>query len=420
MPSSYISDYIESQLLKGIQKEQIIDSLLENKWKKEDIEIAFLELDKKLEKANNIEEKASDTSYIKPSLESRVDNEQKNNIKKRYEASHKTMSGPLNIIADAFYLYKERFTILIIVSLIIQIILGVTGYFFETSFYKSFLLDQKENQTYISMVSNGLIALIYLWLSGVVIASIAKNTHDEEVGIIESFIIGKAKLFSLLWLTLLFIFINISISAIIVSALIVTSFFFAKWANIFYVISVTLEICLIIISVIWYILSVLILFDENKLGIGALIKAREAARGRWIGIIYRFIFSSIFFIAIFVVLFCIVIFIPEDIDVEIKEMNLGTIIIRTVMVFFVPLIASYFFFLYQNLTETKSEVNLEGSTKYIKYLAMFCSFGVIIIISTIILTNSSGAINNNLSINFNKTKEQIFYRIINNYKFFSG
>jgi len=42
MSNLYISDYIESQLLKSVEREQIISSLLENKWGKEDIDIAFL------------------------------------------------------------------------------------------------------------------------------------------------------------------------------------------------------------------------------------------------------------------------------------------------------------------------------------------------------------------------------------------
>ena len=422
MSNLYISDYIESQLLKSVEREQIISSLLENKWGKEDIDIAFLELDKKLEEAEKKEElllKNKDNT-IKPSLESKINYRQKNNFAKVKKDTSQTISRPLNIIADAFSFYKEKFLTLITVSLITQIILGVIEYCFESSFYKNFLLTWKADEMYISIASYICLALIYLWIGGVIIASIVENNRNEEVGVIESFMVGKTKLSSLLWLTFLFIFINISISAIIGSTLIVTTFFFSSWANIIYTISVLLEVLLFIISIIWYILANLSLFDENKLGIDALIKAREYTYGRWVGVIYRFIFSAIFPIAIFLILFCIAILIPNDIDTQIKEMNLGMIIIRAVIIFFIPLIGVYFFFLYQNLKDTQNEDSSKSSIKYIKYLASTCSLGVIIIIGTIIWINTSGKMSDNLVSSFKKNEGRIIYRIISNYKILSN
>jgi len=172
---------------------------------------------------------------IKPSLESKINYRQKNNFAKVKKDTSQTISRPLNIIADAFSFYKEKFLTLITVSLITQIILGVIEYCFESSFYKNFLLTWKADEMYISIAGYICLALIYLWIGGVIIASIVENNRNEEVGVIESFMVGKTKLPSLLWLTFLFIFINISISAIIGSTLIVTTFFFSSWANIIWV-----------------------------------------------------------------------------------------------------------------------------------------------------------------------------------------
>ena len=418
--TSYVVDYIESQLLKGVEKEQIIKSLLENKWKKEDIDIAFLELDKKLSNDEKINKKdispeviaSPYVSNIKPSLESKFSyqpGEKLHQIKK--EDSPQNMPRVLSIASDAFSLYKENFLTLVTISLISQIILGLIGYCLETSFYKNLLENGQIDKTYIIIATSIFLALIYLWINGATISSIIERSGDnQEIGITGFFLIAKSRLPSLLWISFLFIFINISISAIIASALIVLILFSEEWINLVYIISLLSIIFLATLSVIWYILAAFFLFDRNELGINALIKAREYIKGRWWAVVYRFIFSGLFFIAIFLLLFFIALLIPDNAQIKLSQINLGSNIIRIVMVFFAPLIWSYLFFIYQNLKDSKNEDIEESSDQYVNYLIFICSLGAIIIITSIIWIIISGGFS---SAGFELIKGQVVKRIMN-------
>jgi hypothetical protein len=135
-------------------------------------------------------------------------------------------------------LYKEKFLIFITISLVAQILLGLTKYCFETSFYKNLLGDE---QIYITIASFIFVALIHLWINGAIVSSIIESSRDsQEVGIMGFFLIAKSRLPSLLWISFLFIFINISLSAIIGSVLIVIILFSEEWINPIYIIFLAL------------------------------------------------------------------------------------------------------------------------------------------------------------------------------------
>jgi competence protein ComGC len=303
MINQQLIDYIRQQIQRGIDKEQIKNSLIASGWQLQDIEEAF-------------------------SIVLNSDNKSQSFLMPNQKISY--LPGVLEILGQAWSIYKQRIGVFLGVTLIpILVILTASVILVGGGFLSMNLLSSK-------FAASGLILVILLIVLLFILASViqtwgqialiyAIKDSQEKIGVIESYRRGWHKILSYWWVLFL-------------TGLITTGGF------------ILLIVPGIIFSV-WFSLAIFILISENLKGMNALLKSREYVKGKWGSVFWRLFFMGALTLIISLPLLALG-FVFTLLKIPFASEITGFVI----GLFLTPLMMTYYFLVYNNLKALKGEI----------------------------------------------------------------
>src|SRR3989344_6610342 len=355
MPNSDLVNYIQQNRQQGQVDDQIRQALIQAGWQPADIESAFLDL----------------TQPRYPSQTSSLPSS---------PGSEPTMTiatelrGPIELLTQSWQIFTTRWKTLLVIIFIpylVWIIIGVisliaflfwVGGTIPSSYseYSSLLPMMAVNKftqlptSFWVIVGVGLFLLIlaisyfFTWAQLALMQAI--KDHQERISIKTAFSRSRHKILRYWWLLLLEYLIIIGGLA-----------FFVLPGLIF---------------VIWFLLSMWVLVNEDIGGLTGLLKTRFYVQGYWWGVLGRVLFLVVFFI-----IFSLIISMPSNLLKELPSGRLLYVIyeIITVLIGFVigPIMLIYQYLLYDQLKALKSgqEFNPTGKSKLV--FTLFGLWGIL-------------------------------------------
>ncbi len=232
-------NYIKQAKQTGINKEEIVNSLLEKGWNKEEIDQAFY-----------IVSSSSDPTKQTPT-----------------ENTNVSLPGAIDILRQSLFLFKQRLGVFLGIIIIPVLLLSfLREYKTLLSFFSSNISDSKILFFVLLVILP--FVIVYVW--GKVALLYAIKDSQEKIGIAESYRRGWSKILSYLWILILSGFITFGGFLLLV----VPGVVFA----------------------VWFSFALFVLVAENLKGMDALLKSKEYVKGRWSSVFWRILFISAIFL----------------------------------------------------------------------------------------------------------------------------
>ncbi len=308
MVSPQLLEYIRQQQAAGVAKEEIMKSLIAAGWQVSDVNEA-LGLTVAQPPAPVLPPSAAPTT-VAPG-----------------QAENSQKLVPIGqLFADSFVLYRERFLILIALTIIPCLLLGL-GQLLTASGMRLGLIP-------------GIIGILLFIPAGMgIILTLSKGT-----GIAQSLRVGFTLFFPALWMLILVSFVMIGGYVMLIVPGILMS--------------------------LWFSLSSFALVIEGKRGLNALLQSREYVRGHWWATLVRFL--ALYIPMVFIYL-----------AYSLFGQMIGMVIYLIATVFIGPFVSVYLYRIYQNLTVLKPTLAVSQPTSGRGFLI---TSGIIGLIAPPILT----------------------------------
>lgn len=348
MASQKLKDYINAQFKNGVAKEEIKESLRKVGWKEKDIAEGFGIVGGKL-----------------PNV--------------------------FDLVREGFAVFKERFWNLLLIYLLpvfasacVILLLGIISLFVFGANFLSVLLKTKV--PVFPPISQGvtvvLIIVVVVLIVGLAIfqlisgiALMAAVCNDQKISVKEAFIIGKKKLVSYWWLTVL-------------------SGFIVLGGAIFFLIPA-------LVFAVWFNFSYYILITEGDSGLKALLKSKEYVKGYFWPVVGRMLGLS----ALLGIVMMVFVIGLQYVLSLIKLSSLGGVISSIINLFLPLLTMCVYVTLYKSLRTVKGDFEFKPSVGSKVVFSVFGIFGflaiplgVYLIIRTIALTGGMKLPQNGLNI----------------------
>lgn len=269
-------------------------------------------------------------------------------------SEHQLVSLPKasELLKQALNIYKRRFgTFLGIVAIPL---------FLSFVFLSLPLLIQKNIFLFFLFFFLGFLVTIFVHLWSQTALIYAIKDREEKIGIGEAYKRGLPKIIPYLWVSILSGFITLG------------GFF--------------LFIIPGIIFAVWFSLAKFIVIAENVKGMNALLKSREYVKGMWGSVFWRllFIILLVFLFSLTFVVILVLLKIPLELVKGISNFFFA--------LFFIPLVTSYTFLIYEGLKAIKKEVTSSfAQGEKLKFIIVGLIGIILIFLIPIIIISSFGA-----------------------------
>ncbi len=204
-----------------------------------------------------------------------------------------TFPGAIEILKESWQIFKRRWLIFLGVMLIptilhyLAIFILVGAGFLIIPFVVG--ISPWIGVMLLVIIAIPLAVIIVLW--GPLALLYAIKDSKEGIGVIESYRRAWPKIISYLWILIL---ISLVILGVFLPFMIPAVIF---GGGLLFLLGIP-AIIFVIIFAVWFSLAVYILITEDTKGTKALVKSREYVRGKWWGVLWRFLFIMLFSAAI--------------------------------------------------------------------------------------------------------------------------
>lgn len=244
-----------------------------------------------------------------------------------------SLPGPIALLKQAWFIYKERFT----TFLGIMLIPGLVGMGIK-------LLDTQG--VIISLVLQVISTIITIWAALALIYAIKDS--EEKIDILESYERGWSTILSNLWVAVL------------------VGFFTFGGFLLFFVPGIIFSI--------WFSFAGIIVIAEKMKGMNALLKSKEYIRGQWFPVFWRIVFIGVM---------SMIIVLPPSIFFDAANMNYISEFIKFLTVLIItPFVTAYHFSLYKTAKDIKGEFVFTPNEKDRDILIGIATLGILIIPAT--------------------------------------
>jgi len=329
MANQQLLDYIKQASQQGANQEQIKTALVSAGWQMADVDAALATT------------ATTDTQPLAPVISSPIAVQPAISAPALAPTTG-VLPGATKIFGQAWTIYKQRFGVLLGVTVIPMLIVAVVAAIFMFSGLLGGSLFSPKVSGDISGISSVIFSLMAVMIPLMVALSIvvlviqiwaqtallyAIKDSQEKIGIFKSYKNGWFKILPYLWLSLLVGFVvNGGTLLLIVPGIIFS---------------------------IWFSLSGFVLISEDIGGMNAMLKSREYIRGKWWNTLWKFIFIWIVVLLISLIPAVILVLLKNYIAMVVGEIIIGILL--------APLMITYTFLVYSNLRAFKGNVTVTAS-----------------------------------------------------------
>lgn len=366
MITKVLIEYIKEQRKLGIGREEVSRTLRKVGWKQEDIDQALQIVDSQTRK--------KEISFVSRSPESQITETETSLIK---------LPGPIALLKQSITITKQRFWVLVGISLSIFVVILVTTFLAGLVINSLFpdqtaqlenplVLGEKAIMFFLFSLILGLLNFVIM-LAGNIAVINTIYYRNEGIGLKKAYKRAFPKIIPLILTKALMWFVMMGATLIpgLTGTLVIIKLFEPN--TLLIAISVLfLTIPAFILSIWLSMTSFTVLFEELK-GISALVKSGKYVRGYVWAIIGRTAF-------IFVVLGLLLLFALLFQPLEGSETRRVYDIVMNIVAWIVSFaVVSYFILIYENLKETKKEVLIkENKKERILYISLAIAGALII------------------------------------------
>lgn len=318
MITQELIDFIKKEYQDGKKQEEIKDALLKTGWQETDVDLAINQIF---------------TSPQPPSPSASLST----------PAATKFL-GPIELLKNSLEIFKRRYKTLIaifVIPIMIYVILGILAAIGGIATVMSAFAGSPFTILFIPVfiIIIITITLISIWSQIALLFSI-----KDQLGIKESYKKAWHKILSYWWVSILTGFIVLGGFLLFVIPGIVFS--------------------------LWFSFGIYILINEDIKGLSALLKSKEYVKGRWWGVLLRFIFLGLIYLAFYIIIIMLNAF---------KLKTISNIISILGYLIFTPVVMIYMYKIYENLKSLKGEFAFSPTKKSKVVFSLFGVLGFLII-----------------------------------------
>lgn len=295
------------------------------------------------------------------------------------------LPGPVELFKQAWQIYKQRFWVLVGISIVPTLLILILGLVAGGSVLAGAALGVHASAALVIVLVILAIlvyvAVIYIALWSQASLLFAIKGADQRVGFKDSFRQGSHKVFSLFGAGLL---VGLAIMGLtLVGGGIVFALYaiLPKMAALFFVEGILgLIVFLWIIKfIVEYSLASYVIVGDNTKALSAVQRSRDYVKGHWWGVFGRGLFMLVIFFVYFIVVGLIagaLAKIPGAVGVIISQLvNLAGSVIAT------PLLAAYLYKIYENLRVVKGESQIPADKKSVGLIVLAVIVVLIVVVA---------------------------------------